>query len=158
MILVEGRTNDCREAAMKARSGFTLLEILVVVLIITVLAGIVGVNVLPQLGQANVAAATAQIRVFETALKLYRMDNGMIPTQQQGLRALCRLPDIPPVPPRYREEGYIERREVPLDPWGNEYVYLVRSSEANAYEIVSYGADGKPGGDGNSADISSMDL
>jgi general secretion pathway protein G len=143
---------------MKTDSGFTLLEILVVVLIITILATIVGVNVIPGLGKANVAAATAQIREFKTALKLYRMDNGSVPTQQQGLSALCRKPDIPPLPVKYPDEGYIDGRSVPLDPWGREYIYLSPAADGSAFEVVTYGSDGEPGGDGTAADISSMGL
>jgi len=143
---------------MKNCSGFTLIEILVVVLIITILATIVGVNVIPSLGKANVAAATAQIREFKTALKLYAMDNGSVPTQQQGLAALCRRPETPPVPPRYPEEGYLDGRIVPPDPWGREYVYLAPAADGSAYEIISYGSDGEPGGEGAAADISSLGL
>ncbi|MFC1452577.1 type II secretion system major pseudopilin GspG [Verrucomicrobiota bacterium] len=143
---------------MNRESGFTLLEILVVVLIIAVLATIVGVNVAKEPGRARVTAATAQIRVLTNALQLYRMDNGFIPSQQQGLRALCEPPSVPPLAPRYREGGYLETRNLPKDGWGNEYVYLVPGRSGEAYEILSYGADGEPDGQGEAADISSSTL
>ncbi|MGQ9661654.1 MAG: type II secretion system major pseudopilin GspG [Kiritimatiellia bacterium] len=143
---------------MYRKEGFTLLEILVVVLIITVLATIVGVAVAKRPGEARVAAAKAQIKIFKTALNLYRMEQGMLPTQQQGLRALCRKPEVAPFPPRYPEGGYLDSREVPLDPWGREYVYMAPARDGSAYEILSYGADGQPGGEGENADISSADL
>ena len=143
---------------MHGKRGFTLLEILVVVLIISVLATIVGVAVAKRPGEARVAAAKAQIRIFKTALELYRMEQGMVPTQQQGLRALCHKPEVPPFPPRYPEEGYLSSREVPLDPWGHEYVYMAPARDGSAYEILTYGADGQPGGTGEDADISSADL
>jgi general secretion pathway protein G len=141
-----------------SRGGFTLLEILVVVLIITILATIVGVNVAKRPGEARAVAATAQIRTFQTALQLYRMEQGGLPSQRQGLSALCEKPKAPPVPERYPDGGYLESGHVPLDPWGHDYVYLVPGPGGAAYDIISYGADGQPGGDGENADISSATL
>jgi general secretion pathway protein G len=143
---------------MNTRSGFTLLEILVVVLIITILATIVGVNVAKEPAKARVTAAKTQISTFRTALQLYRMENGRFPTREQGLISLCRQPSVPPVPAGYRENGYLESRNLPADPWGNEYVYVIPGPEGEPYEIVSYGADGEPGGEGEAADISSAEL
>jgi general secretion pathway protein G len=141
---------------MQRKSGFTLLEVLVVVMIITILATIVGVSVVRQPGKAKTAAAAAQIGVFRTALQMYRMTHGQFPTQEQGLRALCEKPAIPPVPERYPPEGYLDSRHLPLDPWGHEYVYVIPGPEGEPYEIVSYGADGEPGGQDENADISSV--
>jgi general secretion pathway protein G len=145
---------------MRNRSGFTLLEILVVVLIITILATVVGINVAREPGRARVAAARAQIGTFKTALQLYRMDNGELPTQEQGLSALCELPARPPVPRNFRAEGYLDSRKLPADPWGREYVYLVPGPEGDgeAFVVLSYGADGEPGGTGENADILSSEL
>ncbi len=142
---------------MKKKEGFTLLEILVVVLIITILATVVGVNVLNKPGEARVAVAKAQIKELQTALQLYRMDNGSLPTPQQGLAALCNKPDVPPLPAKYREEGYLEKRKLPLDPWGNAYIYLIPGRNQEAFEILSYGSDGEPGGAGEKADVSSSE-
>ncbi len=138
--------------------GFTLIEILVVVLIISVLAGIVGVNVLRHPGQARISAARLQIKTFKNALQLYRMEQHRYPTQAQGLEALCVKPAIPPVPDAYPEEGYLDSRTVPLDPWGRPYIYIVPGRNNEPYEIISYGSDGEPGGTGEAAEISSSDL
>jgi len=143
---------------MNARSGFSLIEILVVVLIISVLAAVVAVNVVKEPGRARVAAAKAQLVIFRTALQLYRMDNGRLPTQGQGLKALVERPTVAPVPRNFRPEGYLESRNLPLDPWSNPYVYLLPGSDGSPYEIISYGAEGEPGGTGEAADISTASL
>jgi general secretion pathway protein G len=140
---------------MGGKAGFTLLEILVVVLIITILATVVGVNVAREPGRARVAAAKAQIQAMETALRMYRMEQGALPTQRQGLRALCEKPTEAPIPAKYPAGGYLEAGKVPLDPWGHEYVYLVPGRGGSACEVISYGADGEPGGVGEDADLSS---
>lgn len=139
------------------RNGFTLLEILVVVLIITILATLVGVNIAREPGKARAAAARAQIETLRTALQIYRMEQGQVPTPEQGLRALCQKPETPPIPEKYPEGGYLEATAVPQDPWGREYVYVVPGPGGLPYEIVSYGSDGQPGGKGDAADISSAD-
>jgi general secretion pathway protein G len=148
----------CPASPRRGRGGFTLLEILVVVMIITILATIVGVNVAKEPARARVAAAHTQIGVFKQALQVYRMDQGRFPTQEQGLKALCQRPQIPPVPERYPEEGYLDSRNLPKDPWGHDYVYLIPGAEGVPYEIISYGAGGEIGGEGEAADISSRDL
>lgn len=139
--------------ACRARAGFTLLEILVVVMIITILATIVGVKVAQEPGRARVAVARAQIQVFKTALERYRLIHGAYPTQEQGLNALCQVPTREPIPRDYPDGGYLDRAAVPLDPWGNDYVYLIPAPADGAYELVSYGADGEPGGVNEAADL-----
>ena len=143
---------------MKRNAGFTLIELLVVVAIITILATVVGVNVAKRPGQARAAAAHSQVANFRTAIQLYKMDSALIPSQGQGLAALCQKPTRQPVPTRYPADGYLESRNLPADPWGNEYVYMVPGPDGAAYEIVSYGADGEPGGEGEAADISSAGM
>ena len=143
---------------VNARAGFTLLEILVAVLIITILATVVGVNLAKRPGEARMAAAKSQLGAFKTALQLYRMDMGRYPSQRQGLAALFRKPTVPPVPEKYREEGYMASRNLPSDPWGHDYVYLTPGSDGNPYEIVSYGADGEPGGTGEDTDLSTAEM
>lgn len=140
------------------RGGFTLLEILVVVLIITILATVVGVHVAREPGKARVSVARANIVMLREALQLYRMHHGIYPTQEQGLTALVRCPEIPPVPQGYPDEGYLVSRNVPPDPWGNPFVYLVPGAEGQPFELISYGADGEPGGVGEFADLTSADL
>ena len=145
-------------AAAAAQSGFTLMEVLVVLIIITILATVVGVNVLHKPGEARMAAARVQIKSLQTALAMYKTEQGQFPTQEQGLDALCLPPTALPVPEHYPEGGYLETRKVPLDPWGHEYVYLVPGRHGEPYEIVTYGSDGEPEGKGEAADISSSDL
>ncbi len=140
---------------MKSRSGFTLLEILVVVMIITILASIVGVFVADVPGKGRIARAQAEIAAFRTALQRYRMDHSRLPTQEQGLSALCTVPGRPPVPANYPAHGYLDRPTLPPDPWGNDYVYIVPGPRGEPFEIITYGADGEPGGEGEDADISS---
>jgi general secretion pathway protein G len=142
----------------RARSGFTLVEILVVVLIITVLAGLVAVNVIHAPGEARVAAARLDINQILTALDLYKMAQGQYPTQDQGLLALVEKPARDPVPRNYPADGYLKGRAVPKDPWGGEYIYLVPGRAGESYEVISYGRDGEPGGTGDAADISSSTL
>ncbi len=141
-----------------SRAGFTLLEILVVVMIITILATIVGLNVLKEPGKARVTVAKSQIGVFRSALQRYKMDNGSYPSQVHGLAALCEKPSVDPVPAHYPDDGYLDSRKIPLDPWGHEYVYLSPGPEGEPFIVLSYGADGEPGGTQENADQSSADL
>ena len=152
------RNRSHRPRIAGARAGFSLLEILVVVLIITILATIVGVNVAQKPGEAKVAKAMADLSVLKTGLQLYRLQQGRFPEQGQGLRALVEKPTQPPVPETYPEEGYLDTRRLPTDPWGNPYVYLIPGTEGSSFEIISYGADGEPGGEGVDADLTTLDL
>ena len=142
--------------ARKARRGFTLVEILVVIAIISLLAGVVLLNVAPQMGMGSQAAAKSQIQVFSSAIDTYRMAHGRYPTQQQGLEALVRKPSQEPVPENYPDGGYLNGRNIPLDPWKRPYVYLCPGRQNEPFEILSYGADGEPGGSGGDADLSSV--
>ncbi len=139
------------------RAGFTLVEILVVLAIISLLAGVVLLNIAPQLGMGKQAAAKAQIQVLSSAIDTYRMAHDRFPTQQQGLEALVRKPSQEPVPQDYPETGYLQSRAIPLDPWKRPYLYLTPGRQNEPFEILSYGADGEPGGEASNADISSTD-
>ena len=138
-----------------SQAGFTLVEMLVVIAIIGILAGLVFVNLGGKAGEARVTAADFQIKQIETALKIYRTELGRYPTQAQGLSALVQQPTIEPVPKRYPIEPYLEGGVVPLDPWDSAYIYLTPGRQSEPYEIISYGNDGEPGGEGESADLSS---
>lgn len=140
------------------RNGFTLLELLVVILIITILGAVVGVKLAGKPHEARHAAAVAQLNNFSLALKMYQMDNGTYPTQRQGLEALVQPSGVDPQPRRFPPDGYLERRALPPDPWGNAYVYLIPGTGGETYEVLSYGRDGRPGGDGEDADISTASL
>jgi len=143
------------DAMRTGNAGFTLLEILVVIFIITLLTTLVGVNVVNRSTEARQQVALTQIETFRRALQLYRMDNGRYPTQRQGLWALCLPSEVDPKPVKFPEGGYMDAPVLPKDPWGNEFVYLVPGPTGYAYEIVSYGADGEPDGEGEDGDISS---
>ena len=139
------------------RAGFTLVEILVVIAIISLLAGVVLLNIAPQIGMGSQAAAKAQIQVLSSAATTYRMAHGRYPTQQQGLEALVQKPSQEPIPENYPDGGYLSGRVVPPDPWKRPYVYLIPGRKDENFEILSYGADGEPGGSGADADVSSAD-
>ena len=139
------------------RAGFTLVEILVVIAIISLLAGVVLLNIAPQIGMGSQAAAKAQIQVLSSAATTYRMAHGRYPTQQQGLEALVQKPSQEPIPENYPDGGYLSGRVVPPDPWKRPYVYLIPGRQDENFEILSYGADGEPGGSGADADVSSAD-
>ena len=137
--------------------GFTLLELLVVVTILAILAAIVAPRIIGRTNDAKVSEAKVQIRDFETALKLYKLDNGFYPTSDQGLEALINAPTGDPAPKNYRQGGYMEQKKIALDPWGNPYVYICPGQHGD-YDLSSLGADGKPGGTGYDADIDSWDM
>jgi len=132
---------------MTGRKGFTLIELLVVVVIIGLLAGFVAPRYFSQLGKSEVQIAKAQIDAFEKALDQYRLDTRRYPTSEQGLSALIERPANEPL-----WNGPYLRKAVPLDPWGHAYVYKAPGAKGE-YEIVSYGRDGQPGGEGEAADI-----
>lgn len=143
-----------RSDATRRRAGFTLIEIMAVVVIIGLLAGIVGVAVFGQLDKARVNTTQAQIKQIESALAFYQMDNGRFPTTEQGLQALVRKPTIGPEPRNYRPGGYLQGGEVPRDAWGNPYQYASPGQQnPGSFDLWSLGADGSPGGEGVDADV-----
>jgi general secretion pathway protein G len=139
------------------RKGFTLLEIIVVVFILSILVALVAPRIIGHTDDARVTDAKLQIRNFETALKLYKLDNGFYPETQQGLDALIQKPTSGRLPVKYREGGYLEQKKIPADPWNNPYLYVCPGLHGDI-DIVSYGADGKEGGDGKDADIKNWDM
>jgi general secretion pathway protein G len=142
-----------RRPNLQRRSGFTLIEILVVIVVIAILATLVAPNIFQHVGAAKSATAKSQIEMLGSALDAYRLDNGTYPTTQQGLGALWEKPTMDP-PPNWRTP-YL-RKAVPVDPWGRPYVYMFPGQQnPSGYDLISYGADGKPGGEGDDADIAS---
>ena len=142
-----------REEIVRANSsaGFTLIEIMAVVLIIGLLSTIVGVSIFAQVDKGRVTSTSVQISNLESVLELYRMDNARYPTTEQGLNALINEVDgakgFPP-------GGYLQKRRIPEDPWGNPYEYeQPGQNNTHSFDLWSYGADGKPGGEGVDADI-----
>lgn len=136
------------------RQGFTLIEIMAVVVIIGLLTGIVGTAIIGRLNQANATTARTQIKQLEAALDFYRMDNGRYPSTEQGLDALVNPSSVEPVPRNFRPEGYLQGGKVPPDPWGLRYEYEAPGTH-NPYgvDIWSFGADGQPGGTGTDTDV-----
>lgn len=134
------------------RRGFTLIEILVVIAVISVLAALVAPNVFRHVGSAKDAAAKSQIEMLGAALDAYRLDNGRYPSTDQGLDALWQLPTAEPRPTNWR--GPYLRKAVPKDPWDRAYVYLSPGDvNQQGYDLLSYGADGQPGGEDDDTDI-----
>ena len=138
---------------MKNRnSGFTLIEIMVVVLIIGILAALIVPKVMSRPDQARITAARQDIATIMQALNLYKLDNQRYPTTEQGLMALVKKPTTPPVPSNWKSEGYLDR--LPKDPWGTPYQYL-QPGLHGPVDVFSLGADRARGGKGNDADIGS---
>jgi len=135
--------------------GFTLIEIMVVVVILGILAGIVIPKLLDRPEQARRTKAKVEIKSLEEALNLYKLDNGSYPTTEQGLTSLVKKPEVGRIPTSYREGGYLKK--LPADPWGSQYIYLCPGIHDD-FDIISYGSDGEPGGNGKNADVDSWEL
>ena len=140
---------------MRARgeAGFTLSEIMVVVFVLALLVALVAPNLIDRVGTAEVATARVQIKNLGSALRTFRLDNGRYPTTAEGLAAL-----IPPPPadlPRYDPDGYMEDEQLPEDPWHRPFAYV---SDGRRFEIISYGRDGQPGGEGEDSDIDNVTM
>ena len=136
-------------------TGFTLLEVMVVVVILGILAALVVPRIISRPDEARVTAAKHDIASLMQALKLYRLDNQRYPTTEQGLQALVIKPTSAPLPPNWKAGGYVER--LPKDPWGNPYQYL-NPGVHGEIDVFSYGGDGVPGGEDHGADIGSWNL
>lgn len=137
--------------------GFTLIELMVVIVILGILAMYIAPKIMGRPDEARQVKAKVDIASLETALKLYKLDNGMYPTTDQGLQALVSPPQTEPAPRNWKKGGYLEKGKVPKDPWGNAFVYLCPGNKGE-YDIISYGADGVAGGAENNRDIQSWDL
>jgi|WetSurMetagenome_2_1015567.scaffolds.fasta_scaffold144519_3 general secretion pathway protein G len=137
-----------------ACQGFTLVELMIVVAIIGLLVGVLLVNIGSQREKANRTRALMDIKEMDTALGLYQADNGFYPTAQQGIQALLTAPTTPPIPRNWNGPYLRNRSQVPIDPWGNEYVYTCPGEHnPTAFDLFSYGKDGRAGGSDNDADV-----
>ncbi len=137
--------------------GLTLIELMVVIIILGILATVIVPRFMDQPEKARVAKARVEIESLASAVKMFKLDNGFYPSTEQGLKALVEKPTVGRIPAHWREGGYLDKKKVPKDPWGNDYVYLSPSPNGD-FEIISYGADGREGGEGFDADISSQDV
>ena len=137
------------------QSGFTLIEIMIVVVILGILAALIVPKVMGRPDEARIIAAKQDIAALGQALKLYRLDNIHYPSTDQGLQALIVKPTSAPIPSNWKSGGYLDR--LPKDPWGHEYQYLNPGAHSEI-DVFSLGADGAPGGEGNDADIGSWNL
>jgi general secretion pathway protein G len=141
--------------AIRSQRGFTFIEIMVVVAILAILAALVVPRIMGRTDEAKRTAAKVQIRNLEGALQLYKLDNGVYPSTEQGLKALVEKPSVGVVPKKWKLGGYIQK--LPEDPWGNVYKYLSPSPKGD-YEIICLGTDGEVGGEGINADITNWNL
>jgi general secretion pathway protein G len=135
----------------KRKKGFTLIELMIVMVIIGLLAALVAPRMLNKVGKSKVKAAKAQIEMFSTALDSFKLDTGRYPTTEEGLKALIKNPGI-----KGWDGPYLKKKKIPKDPWGNKYIYKC-PGEHDTYDIISYGADGQIGGEGENKDIGSWE-
>lgn len=142
---------------MSNQNGFTLIELMVVVVIIGILAGLIVPRIMGSDDKAREAKAKMQIESLETALKLYKLDNGDYPTTEQGLRALVETPTAGNLPKNWRQGGYLEKGKIPKDPWGNEFIYISPGSHGD-FDLSALGADGEAGGEGKNKDINNWEI
>lgn len=144
-----------RQRRARRLSGFTLIEIMVVIVIIGLLAAFIVPTVIGKVDEAKVAKAKGDIQALEAALSIFYLDNSKYPTSEQGLKALVQQPNDPTIR-HWKPGGYLER--VSKDPWGNEYQYVLPGNHGKTYDLYSLGADGQPGGEGINADIGNWNL
>ncbi|MFH1562448.1 MAG: type II secretion system major pseudopilin GspG [Nitrospirota bacterium] len=137
---------------MKQEKGFTLIELMVVIMIISIIAAFVFPTVFKKISRSKRIGAQAQIEIYGVALDSYRLDNGSYPTTEQRLQALRTEPTTPPLPKNW--DGPYLKKEIPLDPWGNPYIYICPGENSpDGYDLISYGANEEEGGEGDDQDI-----
>ncbi|MGW8208419.1 MAG: type II secretion system major pseudopilin GspG [Syntrophobacteria bacterium] len=145
----------CSVRLIFSRSGFTLIEIMVVIIILGILVGLIVPRFMEKPEKARIVKAQMQIESISAALKEYKLDSGDYPTTEQGLEALVEKPSIGKIPRKYPEKGYLAK--IPKDPWGNDYVYI-SPGEHGDFDLISYGADGEEGGEGKNGDVQSWEI
>lgn len=141
----------------REQAGFTLIELMVVIVILGLLAAIIAPKIIGRTDEARVTEAKVQMQNLETALKLYKLDSGIYPATEQGLVALIKKPTIGIIPKGWRDGGYLEKKKIPADPWSNPYVYISPGLH-DEYDIISYGADAVRGGEGFDKDIENWNI
>lgn len=138
------------------KRGFTLIEIMVVIVILALLAALVAPKLIGRADDAKITTTRLQIKNIESALKQYKLDTGNYPSTEQGLIALIAKPAVGVIPKSYRDGGYLDSKKIPKDSWDNDFLY-VSPGEHGDYDLFSYGPDGAKGGEGKNADITSWD-
>lgn len=147
------KKNPC----IKHLRAFTLIELMVVIVILGILAVFVVPRITKRPEEARVTKARVEISNLEQALELYYLDNGTYPSTEQGLEALVQKPTTGEIPQNWQEGGYLSRRTIPVDPWGNPYVYVCPGIHNQDFDLYSLGKDGKEGGEGYNADITNWE-
>lgn len=154
---MDRRAADTTPNIVGKESGFTLIELLVVLVIIGILAGYVGPKIMGHPEEAKRTKAIMQIQGIETALKMYKLDNGMFPTTEQGLQALVEPPSSGKLPTKWRSGGYLEKSKIPVDPWGHPFVYTSPGVKGD-FDLSSFGADGEAGGENSAKDVNNWEI
>jgi len=142
---------------IKSLAGFTLIEVMVVVIILGLLATIIVPRFMKEPEKAKRTKTALQIRSIESALKMYKLDNGVYPDTEQGLEALIEKPSTGTIPRNWREYGYLESSKVPKDPWATPFIYVM-PGEHGDFDLSSYGRDKEKGGEGDNEDINNWEL
>uniref|UniRef100_UPI00405702E3 type II secretion system major pseudopilin GspG n=1 Tax=Candidatus Electronema sp. TaxID=2698783 RepID=UPI00405702E3 len=137
--------------------GFTLIELMVVIVILGILAGMIVPRIMDRPEEARRTKAGVDIGAIAQALKLYKLDNGKYPSTEQGLMALVEPPSVGSLAKKWRDGGYLDKKSVPKDPWDNDYIYISPGLHGD-FDLMSYGSDGEPGGEGEGADVNSWEL
>lgn len=142
---------------LTTESGFTLIELLVVIVVLGLLAGMIAPKIMGRADDAKIVRAKGDIQSLSTALDMYKLDSGIYPDTEQGLSALVEAPTSGTLPKKWKTGGYLQKKKVPKDPWGNDYVYICPGANGD-YDISSYGADGISGGEDNNKDVNSWEI
>lgn len=151
------KKRNCIADLKKGQRGFSLIELMIVIVILGLLASMLVPKIMDRPNEARVTKAKMDMKALDSALKLYKLDTGRYPTTEQGLQALITKPETRPVPRNYRKGGYLDSASAPVDPWGYDYIYRSPGEDGRPYELISLGADGMEGGEDYDADIKSWE-